>query len=385
MAEELKRLILKMIKKEGPITFATFMGLCLYHSRYGYYGSGRARIGRMGDYFTAPCVHPLFGYLLGHQLLEMYEIMGAMPFTVLEMGAGRGFLCADINQWAERESPRFFRDLRYLVVETSPSFLAELKEILPSEGNNCKVKTTSLKRLKEEGFSFEGCILANEFVDALPFHRLIVEGGEIREIYVGEKNGEFSEVYDRPSNRRLEDYVAHLPFGLPEGKVIEVNLRAADWLEEVAFLLKRGFVLVMDYGAEAGNLMANGQKGGTLRCYFRHEVSNNPYIRLGEQDITASVDFTYLMRKAEEIGLKVVGLVPQNRFLMALGFLAEMEKISQGLSPQEALELRLTLKHLIEPERGMGEIFKVLILSKGMAPTQLKGLRKWREIPYGTV
>ena len=117
-------------------------------------------------------------------------------------------------------------------------------------------------------------------------------------------------------------------------------------------------------------------------CYFRHQASENPYERVGEQDITSHVNFTSLMQKGKEIGLEFTGLVPQYRFLIGLGFLQEMESAGRKMSPVEGLKMRLSLKHLIEPERGMGEVFKVLIQHKGIEMPQLDGLRSLSSIPW---
>jgi SAM-dependent MidA family methyltransferase len=103
---------------------------------------------------------------------------------------------------------------------------------------------------------------------------------------------------------------------------------------------------------------------------------------LGEQDITSHVNFTSLIRKGEEVGLHFTGLVPQYQFLIALGLLQEIETLGRGMAEVDALQLRLSLKHLIEPERGMGEIFKVLIQHKGMDQPQLDGLRELSSIPW---
>ncbi len=146
--------------------------------------------------------------------------------------------------------------------------------------------------------------------------------------------------------------------------------------------MKRGFVLTIDYGYLAEELYAPHRREGTLLCYYRHRTSEDPYERLGEQDITSHVNFTGLIRKGEEVGLRLTGLVPQYQFLIGLGILQEMESLVEELSEIEGLRLRLSLKHLIEPETGMGEVFKVLIQHKGIDQPQLDGLRDLRSIPW---
>jgi SAM-dependent MidA family methyltransferase len=144
--------------------------------------------------------------------------------------------------------------------------------------------------------------------------------------------------------------------------------------------LKKGFVLTIDYGYPAEELYAPYRKEGTLLCYHRHQTSDNFLEQLGEQDMTSHVNFTGLIRKGEEVGLRFTGLVPQYQFLMGLGLLREMESLGGALSEVDGLNLRLTVKHLIEPEAGMGEVFKVLIQHKGIENPRLDGLRELRNI-----
>ena len=169
---------------------------------------------------------------------------------------------------------------------------------------------------------------------------------------------------------------------LEEGQKAEVNLRALDWMENVGEYLKKGFVLTIDYGYLAKELYSPQRREGTLLCYYQHRTSDDPYERLGDQDITSHVNFTSLIRKGEEIGLRFTGLVPQYHFLIGVGILEEMESLMGELSEMDGLRLRLSLKHLIEPETGMGEIFKVLIQHKGIDNPRLDGLRDLRSIPW---
>jgi SAM-dependent MidA family methyltransferase len=169
---------------------------------------------------------------------------------------------------------------------------------------------------------------------------------------------------------------------LQEGQKAEVNLLALEWMESVARCLQRGFALTIDYGYLAEELYAPDRREGTLLCYFQHEASENPYERLGEQDITSHVNFTSLIRKGEEVGLRFTGLVPQYRFLIGLGILEQMERLGKAISELEGLKMRLSLKHLIEPEMGMGEVFKVLVQHKGVDQPQLDGLRDLGSISW---
>jgi SAM-dependent MidA family methyltransferase len=126
--EGLRRFVLSQIEERGPIPFSQFMEWCLYHPEYGYYTSERARIGKEGDFYTGPCVHPFFGHLIARQLFQMAEILAGEVFEVVEMGGGSGFLCEDILNWAKNNSRAFYQRLRYRFIEIAPYFLKEQKK-----------------------------------------------------------------------------------------------------------------------------------------------------------------------------------------------------------------------------------------------------------------
>jgi len=380
--ERLREFILSQIHKNGPIPFSQFMEWCLYHPDDGYYRSEQMRIGRGGDFYTSPCVHPLFGGLIAKQLAQMAEQMGGGCFDVVEQGGGRGFLCEDILRWAKKNSPVFYQRLRYHLIETSPFLLKEQKERLGEVEKEGKVFWINPEAFEEGKVLMEGSFLSNELVDAFPVHPVIFDHGVLKEIYVAQDHGQLKEYWGEPSDPRIPSYFQPMDITLQEGQRAEVNLKALEWMENVARCLKKGFVLTIDYGYLAKELYAPYRKEGTLLCYTQHRTSENPYERLGEQDITSHVNFTSLIQKGEEVGLQFTGLVPQYQFLIALGLLQEMESLEKEMSEMDALQWRLSLKHLIEPEMGMGEVFKVLIQHKGINQPQLDGLRELSSIPW---
>jgi SAM-dependent MidA family methyltransferase len=379
--ESLRKFIVSQIEKRGPLPFSQFMEWCLYHPEYGYYQSKETRFGKEGDYYTSPSVSPLFGNLIAKQLFQMAEILGGENFDVVEMGGGRGFLCEDIIDWAKENSPAFYQHLRYHLIETSAPFLREQRERLSEKEREGKVFWVDPKKFREGKVQIQGCFLSNELVDAFPVHRVILDQGNLKEIYVTQRNGRFEEQWGELSDPRIASYFHSMDITLQEGQKAEVNLLALEWMERVARCLERGFVLTIDYGCLSEELYAPNRREGTLLCYFQHQASENSYERLGEQDITSHVNFTSLIRKGEEVGLSFTGLVPQYRFLIGLGILEQMETLGKGLSELDGLKLRLSLKNLIEPEMGMGEVFKVLVQHKGMDQPRLDGLRDLGSIP----
>ncbi len=387
MEERSRRLtefILTQIRKRGPVPFYDFMGWCLYHPEYGYYQSPETASEPSGDYFTSPCVHPLFGGLIARQLRQMAELLGGERFEIVEMGGGRGYLCEDILTWTQSNEPDFYDGLRYSLIEHAPLCVGEQKNRLGSFEKSGKVSWMDSRQFSstESPWRFEGCFLSNELIDAFPVHRVIVQQGVLKEIYVTEEGGAFREQWGELTDPGILTYFESQGITLESGQMAEVNLEALRWLETVACRLERGFVLTIDYGHLARELYAPHRRGGTLLCYFCHQVSENPYERIGQQDITSHVNFTALIRRGQELGLQLTGFVPQFRFLIGLGILEEMESIGRGLVPLEALKLRLSIKHLIEPETGMGEAFKVLIQHRGVDYPSLDGLRDLDTIPW---
>jgi SAM-dependent MidA family methyltransferase len=372
---ELENVIRQRIREEGGgISFADYMALCLYHPEFGYYMAPRERIGRKGDFFTSTSVHSLFGALIARQLRQMWELMGGEDFVVAEQGAGEGHLGLDILNAIQSEAPDLYRRIRYRVVEISEDNRRRQRIVLAAHLE--KVDWCTLSELR----GMEGCFLSNELIDAFPVHLVEKRGGELLEVFVVERGDRFGEEL-RPGSAEIEDYFRRIGVSPAEGNRAEVNLQAVRWMEEVGQILGRGFVLTIDYGYRAEELYAPYRRGGTLMCYHRHTAGEDPFIRIGRQDITAHVDFSALQHSGRGAGLEPLWFGEQYRFLMALGFVeALMELEAQQSDENVARALRLTLKNLILPEGGMGETFKVLVQGKGVEAPDLLCTRRIRDL-----
>jgi SAM-dependent MidA family methyltransferase len=221
--------------------------------------------------------------------------------------------------------------------------------------------------------SVVGCLLSNELADAFPVHRVTVRGGRLQEVYVGWRSGRFEEELGPPSVPALEDYFRRLGLLPGEDCDAEVNLDAIDWMKAVARALGRGFVLTFDYGYPADQLYAPWRRQGTFLCFYRHNPSVDPYVRVGRQDMTSHVDFTSLIHAGEEAGLETVGLTSQARFLDALGIGGALAGAAQAeLSLEEYYARRRALTELLDPA-GLGRI-QALIQGKGVGSPRLLGL-----------
>lgn len=302
--------IRETIRRHGPIPFSRFMELSLFSPLGGYYATAEA-VGARGDYYTSPTAHPLFGRLLATQIEQMWALLGRPdPFTVVEAGAGTGLLARDIVAGCVALDPRLARALRYVALD----------RVRPPGGD---LLPAGASRLVAQGLPLRGivgCVLSNELFDCFPVHRFQVQGGRPMEVYVGLVEDELGEVLDEPSDPEVARRVrAATGDGLPEGYRGEVCLGLDPWAAEVAGALDRGFVISVDYGGAAEELYAPHRARGTLRCYYRHTVSGNPYVRVGRQDITAHVDFSELGHAGERHGLTTLGYGTQHDFLRNLG------------------------------------------------------------------
>ncbi|MDI6858617.1 MAG: SAM-dependent methyltransferase [Dehalococcoidia bacterium] len=373
-SEPLKEAIRLRIEAEGRITFEQFMAMALYHPLYGYYNSPGEKMGRQGDYLTSPEVHPIFGQLVARQLREMWELMGRPAvFDVLEQGAGNGLLCRDVLRWAQRQAPDFLEALRYRLRDTSEELVGRQRRAIEPQG-----AAAAAHAYWEDASApleaVEGCALSNELVDSFPVHRVLMENGELREIYVTWKDGRFQEEIGDPSSPALAAHFEALGVWPGEGCRAEVNLAAVDWTRQVAQALQRGFVMTFDYGYEAADLYAPWRRDGTLLCFYRHSAGGDPYARIGRQDMTSHVDFTTLVRTGEAHGLNLLGITTQERFLTALG-------IGGALAPPQGTETRLeeyyarrrAVTELTDPA-GLGRI-KVMLQEKGVGAVHLRGLQ----------
>ncbi len=372
--EALKDAIRQRIAEAGAITFREFMALALYHPRLGYYCSPREKMGRQGDYLTSPEVHPIFGWLVGKQLGQMWEVMGRpQPFTVVEMGAGSGALARDILDWARRHAPEFFAALEYRLVEVSDELAARQRRTVREvdDGLEKAAWLPSLDAIPEE--SVVGCVLSNELADAFPVHRVTVRRGRLREVYVTWRDGRFQERLGPPSTPALDEYFRRLSLLPGDGCLAEVNLAALDWMRTVARALGRGFVMTFDYGYPADQLYAAWRRQGTLLCFYRHNASPDPYLRVGRQDMTSHIDFTSLIQAGRHAGLDTLGLTSQARFLAALGIGGALQGAAQGELPlEEYYARRRAVTDLLDPA-GLGRI-QLLIQGKRVGALSLLGL-----------
>ncbi len=330
----LVELIRREIELTGPMTFARFMELALYEPGLGYYATSEDRATRAGDFLTAPELHPLFAATVTRQVAQMRDRLGSPPdFTVREYGAATGVLGGTI---AERLGARY----------------------QPVEIAGRRLATAELGR-------FTGVVLANELLDALPFHGVVRRGGDLREVAVDWADGRFVQREIDLTDDRLR--MVDDPIPLPEGQRAEFSLATDEWLREVAVDLQLGYVLIFDYALPQAELYAPSRAEGTARAFRGHHVSSDVLAGVGRQDITAHVNLDALVRGATAAGFDVLGVARQNEFLIAAGlereYAAAREQADQEW--ESALEIRAAVQRLLDPRQLGG--YRVVVLGRGVA------------------
>jgi len=371
---ELIAAISSEIIRTGPIPFVRFMELALYHPQFGYYMRQPDRvdhgpIGWSGDFYTSADVHPILGRAIATQARQMDKLLGSpTPFMIVEMGAGKGLFARDCLAAIHADQDDFASRVRYVLIERSPAMRELQRENLAPWFNKPGLVTwvECLDGLAPQ--SVTGLFFSNELVDAFPVHRIQVKTGQTEELYVDYRDGRFVDCSKPLSTAALSHYLQHLNVTWPEGYRTEVNLLAMDWMEQVARRMDRGFVMTIDYGHTAQDLYGPERREGTFLCYFQQQTNDDPFLRVGEQDMTAHVDFSSLASVGEGQGLHVTGFTNQMSLLMGLG----VEEMI-GTLELESQEFRAAI-HLLKPD-GMGSTFKVLVQHKGISCPKLDGLK----------
>ena len=343
----------------GWLTFKDWMTEVLYAPGLGYYAAGATKLALrssqdksplVGDFVTAPELSPAFGRTLARQILQVMRTQGLTQ--ILEFGAGSGQLACDILQFMQDHEQNH---IQYSILEISSDLRVRQQEMLAHEG----LKAQWLDQIPE---NFEGVILANEVLDAMPVHLVRwSEDSVVLERGIVNLDEGFA-WQDRPASQSLAQALARRMPALP-GYVTEINLQAEAWTRTLASHLKKGLVLLVDYGFTQREYYHPQRSKGTLMCHIQHRAHDDPFFAPGLQDITAHVDFSAVASSAHSASLDVLGYTSQARFLLNAGL---HEELLQNPDLQSTQHLRRIEKLLSEAE--MGELFKVLALGKGIEP-----------------
>jgi SAM-dependent MidA family methyltransferase len=349
----------------GRIPFARFMDVCLYHPARGYYSAfgPPAQEGARepaADYVTSVDLHPVFGHLVAREAAAHLERVASArpgPLAVVELGPGRGLMARDVLQALAKEFPHLHRRLRYILVEPNAGWeQVQRANLLPEHAAQVRWVRCAGARLPLRGL--RGVVLANEVLDALPFH--LVEQGEagLREVFVAaHADGALVEAAGPPSDPAIARSLKEGGVVLELGQRAEVSLQAQALCREVARSVESGAAIFIDYGDEAGLLYDGATRPrGTMRCFFRHRQFDDPLVRMGRQDITAHVDFTAAIRSLKDGGMRVGRLERQAAFLErhGLGEFVRRLEADQARVPREAFVRHRRAFMALSDRRGLG-------------------------------
>jgi SAM-dependent MidA family methyltransferase len=335
----------------GWISFARYMELALYAPGLGYYSAGAKKLGRAGDFVTAPEISPLFGQTLARQVRQVLE---AGFDQVLEVGAGSGALAATLLEELERsgKAPR-----SYLILELSADLRERSRDTLAARVPHLLEQVAWLNRLPP---AFSGVVLGNEVLDAMPAHVVRMHRGRAEEGGVGVRNGRLDWSWRLASGELLE---AARTLALTEGFSTEIHLAARGFMRSLAAVLEKGVAFFVDYGFPQKEYYHPQRKGGTIMCHYRHLAHPDPLLLPGLQDITSHVDFSAVAAAAREGGLRLAGYTSQAQFLVNCGITDVMAR-TPAEDGAKFLPLANQANRLMSPAE-MGELFKAIAFARG--------------------
>ena len=357
--KKLSTRIQESIRKTGSIPFSQYMEMALYEPGLGYYSAGLHKLGRSGDFVTSPELGPLFAACLAAQAEEIGSLME--HYEVLEVGAGTGRLAVDfLGQFRPETAPD-----RYLILERSADLRQVQQDLIAKEAPAWLDRVTWLDEPPAD--HWQGVLIANEVIDALPVERFRISNGRIEQACVSESETGLDWTA-RPAPTELEAAVRHLE--TDTGKVFadaycsEIQLQLPAWLHSLTENLVRGLALFIDYGYPRSEFYLPERSDGTLMCHYRHQAHDDPFYWPGLQDITAWVDFTALAEAADACGLDVEGYTSQSMFLLACGLEGILRKKASE-SSDDGMALNNEVRQLTMPGM-MGERFQVMGLGRGL-------------------
>ena len=339
------------LNSQAALSFFEFMQMALYDPEGGYYTTGLHKFGQ--DFVTAPQLTPLFAYSLAQQCVD---ILSELSEPILfEFGAGSGQLCCDL---LTRLAQLNRLPSAYYILEVSGYLQAEQRRMITATIPHLASKVQWLQAWPE--VPFEGVILANEVLDAMPVHRFLQTNEALYEIYVGlSETRQLQDVLHVCDNPRLAQHVHHCIDSSLFPYQSEVNLQMDDWIAQCSQMLTRGLLLIIDYGFPRHEYYHPDRNQGTLMCHYQHRSHTDPFRHIGKQDITAHVDFTHVAETGVAAGFEISGFTSQASFLLANGLLNLIDESKS----KSLLQQQQAIKTLVQPNE-MGELFKVIALTK---------------------
>ncbi len=350
----------EIVAAGGWLSFERYMDIVLYAPGLGYYSAGARKLGTGGDFATAPEISSLFGACVARQCAE---VLGAVPEgSILEIGAGSGHLAVDILSRLEALGRL---PVRYGILDVSADLRDRQRRHLRERVPHLLERIYWLDAPPEE--TFNGVILANEVLDALPVARFRWWRAQTEELGVVLEAGRLTVAPRRASQSMTEIcgvLAAAAGNAWHEGYASEYCPRLRAWTQSVTRSLQAGAVLWFDYGLPRAQYYLAQRHEGTLLCHFRQRAHDDPFLYPGLQDITAWVDFTALAESCRSAGCRLVGFTTQAYFLAGLGVDEEMRAMA-GEDANRFARLANQARQLMLPGE-MGERFKAMAWLRGL-------------------
>ena len=355
--------------RDRLIPFHRFMELCLYHPQFGYYMKENPKIGTEGDFYTSASIGTLMGEMLAVAFAQYWRGQQELSvYAITEWGGGTGRLAEQVMDELQLSFPDIYAKLQYTIVDTSP-YHRDLQSKLAQKHNGVLITVQSPEAWFAAAALPDGAIVfANELLDAFAVHRLQYRNGQFHDGYVG---------FDTAQGAFYEELIPVVPNGelaraldqrklaarMQEGQWIEWNPMASAWIAQIANKLTDGLLVLIDYGEEEEQLYAPSRMNGTLLCYFRHQAHDNPYVNIGQQDITAHVDFTACMEAGVAAGLQVETFETQQKFLIRLGIIERLQAHTESDPFHPIVKRNRAIRQLLLGD-SMADVFKVVSLTK---------------------
>ena len=348
------------------ITFRDYMNIALHHPEFGYYRSGKVRIGREGDFYTSAFIGDIMGGQLADWLIRLAaeRFPDGEPVDVLDWGGGTGRLGSQLlAAWRQAGEPgnRF----RLTVVDDNPAHLRLAAETLAEE---MAAGNASVMRTEEANDpvwrSRQTIVVANELLDAFPVHRVTNQGGVLLEWGVAwDREERLASCLTEPSNPSLAAWLERQGVRLAEGQTTEIGLDGAAWMASMSERLGSSAIILIDYGDQTVELTGSHRMDGTLLMYEQHRAHADAFRHPGEQDMTAHVDFDLVRSIAVRSGWQEQWYGTQKRFLVESGVLEKL--VQHGIAdPFHPIVRRNRAIRQLLLSDGMSELFKVQIWVK---------------------
>ena len=353
---------------DGVITFYDYMQLSLYHPEYGYYMKESPKVGKDGDFYTSSYIGTLMGEMLA---VAFAEYWGQFPpireYLVVEWGGGTGRLAGQILDELKSAYPLIYEKLRYQIVDTSAYHRGLQLQTGNQHGDQLEIASPAEWEKHHQTLPERTIVISNELLDAFPVHRFQYKHGSLHEVFIGwdDEQARFGErLIQTEGAYSFVPQLDRIAGRMVEGQQIEFNPHAGEWIAGIARKLQSGMIITIDYGDLAEKLYTPSRMKGTLMCYFRHQGHDNPYVNIGEQDITAHVNFTSCIEAGEAAGVSDWKFETQREFLMRHGILNRMQNHTELDPFHPVVKRNRAIRQLLIGD-SMAEVFKVLTQKKG--------------------